>query len=102
MHTMIRVNRTLAVAIVATTQVCIMMLGLDAQSTPVTSRAKLDAKLLADLVVANHILALEGVVDSQGHVSMRSPTNPAHYFMSRARAPELVTEDDIMELDLDS
>ena len=55
----------------------------------------------SDLIIANRILANEGVVDAFGHVSIRSPDNPARYFMSRSRAPELVTFDDLMEFTLD-
>jgi HCOMODA/2-hydroxy-3-carboxy-muconic semialdehyde decarboxylase len=55
---------------------------------------------LHDLVIANRILANEGVVDAFGHVSIRSPENPNRYFQSRSRAPELVTTDDLMEFDL--
>lgn len=54
-----------------------------------------------DLVVANRILAREDVVDAYGHVSMRSPHNPRHFFMSRSLAPELVTQEDIVEHDLE-
>ena len=54
-----------------------------------------------DLVVANRILAREEVVDAYGHVSMRSPQNPHHFFMARSLAPELVTHDDIVEHDLE-
>ena len=54
-----------------------------------------------DLVVANRILAREDVVDAYGHVSMRSPHNPRHFFMSRSLAPELVKQDDIVEHDLE-
>jgi ribulose-5-phosphate 4-epimerase/fuculose-1-phosphate aldolase len=57
--------------------------------------------LFADLVVANHILADQGVVDGYGHVSIRHPTNPDHFYISRWLAPDLVTEGDIVELDLD-
>jgi HCOMODA/2-hydroxy-3-carboxy-muconic semialdehyde decarboxylase len=56
---------------------------------------------LRDLVVANRILANEGTVDAFGHVSIRNPDNPARYFMSRSRAPELITVDDLMEFTLD-
>jgi ribulose-5-phosphate 4-epimerase/fuculose-1-phosphate aldolase len=57
--------------------------------------------VLRDLVVANRILANENVVDAYGHVSVRHPTNPEHYFLSCSRSPELVTRDDIMEFRLD-
>jgi HCOMODA/2-hydroxy-3-carboxy-muconic semialdehyde decarboxylase len=52
-----------------------------------------------DLVIANHILYAQGVVDSFGHVSIRSPMRPDHFFMARATAPAQVTFDDIMEFD---
>jgi HCOMODA/2-hydroxy-3-carboxy-muconic semialdehyde decarboxylase len=60
-----------------------------------------DAERIADLVLANHILADRHVVDGFGHVSVRSAKNSNHYFISRSRAPELVTSDDIMEYDLE-
>ena len=56
---------------------------------------------LRGLVTANRILAREGVVDAFGHISMRHPENPERYFLSRSRAPELITADDIMEFTLD-
>src|SRR5438270_6506211 len=56
---------------------------------------------LRDLVIANRILAHEGVVDAFGHASIRSPDNPARYFMARSRAPELVTVEDLMEFSLE-
>jgi len=58
--------------------------------------------LLDDLVVANRILANEGVVDGYGHVSVRNPADPNRYFLARAGAPALVTAADIVEYDLDS
>ena len=54
-----------------------------------------------DVVIANRILAREGVVDAYGHVTVRHPGNPEHYLMSCSRSPELVTLDDIMEFTLD-
>jgi HCOMODA/2-hydroxy-3-carboxy-muconic semialdehyde decarboxylase len=54
-----------------------------------------------DLVLANHILHAEGVVDSYGHVSFRSPERPDRFFMARAMAPSRVTAGDIMEFDMD-
>lgn len=61
-----------------------------------------DQALIDDLVTANHILANEGILDGYGHVSVRDPRNPNHYFLSRSLAPGLVTSADIMEYDLDS
>ena len=56
---------------------------------------------LRDLVIANRILAREGVVDAFGHISVRHPENPEHFLLSRSRAPELITRDDIMEFTMD-
>lgn len=58
-------------------------------------------RLINDLVIANRILANENVCDAYGHVSIRNPNNPNTFFMARSLAPELVTADDIVELDLD-
>ena len=55
-----------------------------------------------DVAVANRILAHEGVLDAFGHVSARHPDDPNRYFLSRSRAPELVTPDDIIEYTLES
>ncbi len=57
--------------------------------------------LFDDLVTANHILQDQGVVDGYGHISVRNPANPNHFYISRWLAPDLVTVSDIVELDLD-
>ncbi len=57
--------------------------------------------LLQDLVIANRILAKEDVVDAYGHVSVRHPDKPNHFFISRSLAPELIERDDIVELGID-
>ena len=56
---------------------------------------------LRDLVIANRILAHEGVVDAYGHVSVRHPDDSQRFLLSRSRSPELVTLDDIMEFTLE-
>lgn len=58
--------------------------------------------LIEDLVVANRILAMHGILDAYGHVSVRSAANPGHFLISRSIAPELVTAKDIQELGPDS
>ena len=58
--------------------------------------------LLRDLVAANRILAMEGVLDGYGHVSVRSERKPGHFYMSRSLAPELVAAKDIQEYGADS
>ena len=57
--------------------------------------------VISELVIANRILAREGVVDAFGHISARHPRRTDRYLMSRSRAPELVTSDDLMEFELD-
>ena len=59
-------------------------------------------QLVQDLVVANRVLAQQGVLDGFGHVSARHPTDPGRYLISRSLAPELVSPEDIMVFDLDS
>jgi ribulose-5-phosphate 4-epimerase/fuculose-1-phosphate aldolase len=60
-----------------------------------------DPAVLEDLAAASRILADQGVVDAFGHVTVRHPTNPEHFLMTRSLAPALATPVDIVELDLD-
>jgi len=53
------------------------------------------------LVTANRILANEGVFDAFGHISIRNPDNENTFFISRAISPELVTLNDIIELNFE-
>ena len=57
--------------------------------------------MIDDLVIGNRILYAQDVVDGYGHISARDPHNPGRFWMSRARAPGLVTASDIMEFGLD-
>lgn len=66
-----------------------------AQSASKTS-SKID-----DLVIANHILAQQGILDGYGHVSVRDAT-PDRYLLSRSLSPALVTAADIQQYDFDS
>jgi ribulose-5-phosphate 4-epimerase/fuculose-1-phosphate aldolase len=59
------------------------------------------APILEELITANRILATERVLDSFGHVSVRHPQKPDRFLLSRARAPELIAIEDIMEFTLD-
>ena len=52
---------------------------------------------LRDLVIANRILAREGVVDAFGHISVRHPDKPECFLLARSRSPELVEQDDLLE-----
>jgi HCOMODA/2-hydroxy-3-carboxy-muconic semialdehyde decarboxylase len=59
-------------------------------------------EVVSNLVLANHILANEGVLDGFGHVSVRHPERPDHFLLSGSRAPELVGPQDILEYDSQS
>lgn len=63
------------------------------------------ATMTGDLVAANRILGREGILDAYGHVSARSAdpgvTGDAVFVLSRARAPELVEQDDLLEFSAD-
>lgn len=63
---------------------------------------RLESDLVEDLVAANRTLARQGVLDGYGHVSVRSQRDRNRYLISRSVAPESVTADMIIELDLDS
>jgi ribulose-5-phosphate 4-epimerase/fuculose-1-phosphate aldolase len=60
------------------------------------------AETLHELIVSTRILANQKVLDAFGHVSVRHPDNPKHYFISRHQAPELAEVSDLVELDLES
>jgi ribulose-5-phosphate 4-epimerase/fuculose-1-phosphate aldolase len=57
--------------------------------------------LLNDLIIANKVLAKEEIVDAYGHISVRHPDKPNHFFLARSLAPELITRDDIVEHDIE-
>jgi ribulose-5-phosphate 4-epimerase/fuculose-1-phosphate aldolase len=73
-----------------------------AAAFPVVAAEPADPALIDDLVVANHILYDQGVVDGFGHISARHDKDPSRYLLSRSIAPALATASDIMEFDLDS
>jgi len=58
-------------------------------------------KAMREVVIANRILAHEGVLDAYGHVTVRHPDDPGKFLMSRSRSPELVTLSDIITFKLD-
>ena len=60
------------------------------------------AAIREELSLANRILAHEGIVDAFGHISVRHPTDPNRFLISRHRAPELVAPEDILEYTLDT
>jgi HCOMODA/2-hydroxy-3-carboxy-muconic semialdehyde decarboxylase len=64
--------------------------------------ADTDETRLADLVTASHVLADQEVLDSFGHISVRSARNPKMFYMARAMAPALVKPEDIMEFSVET
>jgi ribulose-5-phosphate 4-epimerase/fuculose-1-phosphate aldolase len=76
-------------------------LALLATAAAMCGRAD-DATQIDELVLANHILAMNGVLDAYGHVSVRSERNPKHFFLAKHVPAGTVTRDDIIEYDLDS
>jgi ribulose-5-phosphate 4-epimerase/fuculose-1-phosphate aldolase len=73
-----------------------------ASGQPPRSGGPVDPAVIEDLVAANRILADQGVLDGYGHVTIRHPSAPDRYFLSRSKAPAIITAADIMEYDLDS
>lgn len=63
------------------------------------SRSEAQTAVVADLVLANRILAMEGILDGLGHVSVRKPAEATRFLLARSIAPEVVTADDILEYD---
>jgi ribulose-5-phosphate 4-epimerase/fuculose-1-phosphate aldolase len=59
------------------------------------------AQLIGELVVANHILFDQGVVDAFGHISVRHDKRSDRFLLARNMAPGQVTADDIIEFTLD-
>ena len=78
------------------------LIGALAAAQPRSPGARADPAVIDDLVAANHILAQQGIFDGFGHVSVRHRGDANRFLLSRSLAPELVTVDDIVELDLES
>ena len=58
-------------------------------------------ELIDELVIGNHILFDEGVVDGFGHLSARHPTDPKKFLLAWAIAPGIVSAGDILTFDLE-
>jgi ribulose-5-phosphate 4-epimerase/fuculose-1-phosphate aldolase len=72
---------------------------VEKQETPVPDDL---AEVRYQVALANRMLANEGVLDAFGHVSLRHPTDPGRYLLSRSRSPGLIEAADILEFTLDS
>jgi ribulose-5-phosphate 4-epimerase/fuculose-1-phosphate aldolase len=68
---------------------------------PPKEQATVDDQLIEELVLANHILFAQGVVDAFGHVSVRSAADPNRFLLTWAVAPALATAADVLSFDLD-
>jgi HCOMODA/2-hydroxy-3-carboxy-muconic semialdehyde decarboxylase len=56
----------------------------------------------AEVVLAAHILADQGVFDSFGHISVRSASDPNVFFIPRAMTPALVQVEDIVAVSVET
>src|SRR6516165_12214652 len=72
---------------------------VEKQETPVPDDL---AEVRYQVALANRMLANEGVLHAFGHVSLRHPTDPGRYLLSRSRSPGVVEAADILEFTLDS
>jgi len=91
-------NRTFFAALIAILALAGVAVFRKLDAAPAGSKT-----LVEDLVAANHVLANEiSVLDAYGHVSVRDPRDPNHYYLSRAISAGMVTAGDIIEYDLDS
>lgn len=79
----------------------LLSLGVLALLPQIRVSAQTPQDVIGDLVVGNHILANESVLDGYGHISARHPWNKNRFLLSRSLAPESVTAADILEHDLD-
>jgi ribulose-5-phosphate 4-epimerase/fuculose-1-phosphate aldolase len=95
-------KREMRAVLAAAASAVVATVALAGQAPAPVSAGTVDPKVLEDFVFASHVLAALGIVDSQGHVSMRHPGDPNRYLISSTRAPALVTVADIQEYDLDS
>src|SRR5579863_991322 len=71
--------------------------------TPAASKsAPAASDQISELVLANHILSMTGVLDAYGHVSVRDQRNPNHFLLARHLPAAVITRADIAEYDADS
>jgi len=68
---------------------------------PAVQQGAATPALINDLVIANHILADQGIVDAFGHVSVRHDKHSDQFLLARNMAPGAVTEADIIAFTLD-
>lgn len=113
-NNMIKINtkRNLVLFVTMAILVMVSMIALGAEddqsSTPVSAKAvdldhmATDESRKAELVLAAHILADQGVFDSFGHISVRSASDPNVFFIPRAMTPALVQVEDIVAVSVET
>ncbi len=79
-----------------------LLLAQSSRETKTEAAPANSAAQIAELVLANHILTMNGVLDAYGHVSVRSARNPNHFYLARHIPAGTVTAADVIEYDLDS
>jgi ribulose-5-phosphate 4-epimerase/fuculose-1-phosphate aldolase len=90
---MVMMSMILAWAILSTIGLC-----ADAPAKP----ADTDEIRKVELVIASHVLVDAEVLDSFGHISVRSVSNPKVFFMPRAMPPALVQLEDIIAISVET
>lgn len=65
-----------------------------------TDHMSTDESRKRELVIASHLLVDQGVLDSFGHISVRSATDPNVFFIPKAMPPAEVRYEDIVEIDV--
>jgi ribulose-5-phosphate 4-epimerase/fuculose-1-phosphate aldolase len=65
-------------------------------STPI------ERSVIEDLVIAHRVLADQQILDVFGNISIRHPHNLQRFLMGRVLPPSLLTENDMIEYDLDA
>jgi ribulose-5-phosphate 4-epimerase/fuculose-1-phosphate aldolase len=68
----------------------------------VANRADTDETRIAELVIASHVLVNAEVLDSFGHISVRSASSAKVFFMPRAMPPALVQSEDIIAISVET
>jgi ribulose-5-phosphate 4-epimerase/fuculose-1-phosphate aldolase len=58
-------------------------------------------RTIKDLVIANHILADQGIVDAFGEISVRHPSERNRFLLARAVSPAAIVAEDILEFAID-
>jgi len=95
-------HRTRSIRAIVTVVLATLGTGIAVAQNAPRSAGPPDPELIQDLIAANRTLAAHGIVDAFGHVSVRHDKDPNRFLMSGSRAPEIVTEADIIEYDLNA